>query len=361
MREKALYVHIPFCQGICPYCDFNKTLYRPEWGERFTSKLLGEIAALTGPFSSIYLGGGTPTCLSLPLLREILSALRGLLEKGGEFDIEGNPESFDMPLCRLLFDCGITRVSIGAQSSIDAILHPLGRRHRHADTVRAIANLLQSGIENINLDLIYAGPNSSVETARLDAEAFSSLPITHVSAYSLILEKGTYFSFSGVKELSQDEQGAQFEVISEVLNRRGMSRYEVSSFCKKGRECAHNLAYWEDKPYLALGPGASGYDGNAHYSIKRGLFEYFEFGSRRVYEQEGEKDKIEIFLLTNLRLAKGFSLDRFRRLFGEAELERVLSKAKPMAEAGLLRISDCRLSPTERGLNLLDSVLVSLF
>lgn len=361
MREKALYVHIPFCQGICPYCDFNKTLYRPEWGERFASKLLGEIAALTGPFSSIYLGGGTPTCLALPLLGQILSALRGLLEKGGEFDIEGNPESFDGPLCRLLSDSGITRVSIGAQSSQDAILHSLGRRHRHEDTVRAVMNLLSSGIDNINLDLIYASPNSSVHTATVDAKAFSALPITHVSAYSLILEKGTYFSFSGVKELSQDEQGAQFEAIEGVLSRHGMSRYEVSSFCKKGRECAHNLAYWEDKPYLALGPGASGYDGNAHYSIKRGLFEYFEFGSRRVYEEEREKDKIEIFLLTNLRLAKGFELDRFRFLFGDAELQSLLEKAKPMAEAGLLRISSGRLSPTNRGLNLLDSVLVSLF
>ena len=164
-----------------------------------------------------------------------------------------------------------------------------------------------------------------------------------------------------MKELSQDEQGAQFEAIEGVLSRHGMSRYEVSSFCKKGRECAHNLAYWEDKPYLALGPGASGYDGSAHYSIKRGLFEYFEFGSRRVYEEEGEKDRIEIFLLTNLRLAKGFELDRFRLLFGKAELQTLLEKAKPMAEAGLLRISSGRLSPTNRGLNLLDSVLVSLF
>ncbi len=357
----SLYIHIPFCPRICPYCDFLKLYYFPDWGKRYCAKLVEEISALPGLFDTIYLGGGTPTCLELSDLSKVLSACQAHLKEGGEFSIEGNPESFSKRLCVQLSLNGINRVSIGAQSANPKTLLTLGRSHSFADVTHAIANLRQTGIKNINLDLMYALPSESGNEAKSDALEFATLPITHISAYSLILEENSVYGKMGVKEADEDSQAEQFQLIKQALEAHGLAQYEVSSFAKPGYECRHNLNYWEDGYYLALGIGGAGYDEKGHYKNKIGLLDYFAHGSVREYETEDKQDQFETFLLTNLRLVKGFAISEFIRRFGEEEWGKLEAKARKDIGLGLLCVEEGRVYCTEKGLMLLDSVLLDLF
>ena len=357
----SLYIHIPFCPRICPYCDFLKLCYFPDWGKRYCAKLIEEIRALPGLFDTIYLGGGTPTCLGNEDLDRVLSACQAHLAAGGEFSIEGNPESFGKSLCALLSLHGVNRVSIGAQSANPKSLKTLGRTHSFGDVKRAIANLHQAGIDNLNLDLIYALPEESDAEAEKDALCFARLPIAHISAYSLILEENSVYGRKGVKEADEDTQARQFRLIKNALEGLSFAQYEVSSFAKPGYQCRHNLNYWQDGFYLALGIGAAGYDEKGHYKNRIGMFDYFDSGSVREYEEEGKQDKIETFLLTNLRLVQGFSQAEFIGRFGEEEWGKLKRKAQKDIDLGLLTILEGRVSCTPRGLMLLDSVLLDLF
>ena len=357
----SLYIHIPFCPRICPYCDFLKLYYFPDWGKRYAAKLAEEISAFPGLFDTIYLGGGTPTCLDLSDLSNVLSACQAHLKEGGEFTIEGNPESFSKRLCVQLALYGINRASIGAQSANPKTLQTLGRSHSFADVTHAIANLRQAGISNLNLDLMYALPEESEAEVKEDALAFARLPITHLSAYSLILEENSVYGKKGVKEADEDTQANQFLAIKKALEKQGFHQYEVSSFAKPGYECRHNLNYWEDGYYVALGIGAAGYDEKGHYKNRIGLLDYFEHGSIRDYENESTQDQLETFLLTNLRLVKGFAVSEFIRRFGEDEWGKLRRKAQKDIDLGLLAIDQGRVYCTGKGLMLLDSVLLDLF
>lgn len=362
MRPIACYVHIPFCRSICPYCDFPKVYYRSDWADSYLDRLLLELSESPhSEFKTLYFGGGTPTALPLDGLAKALKAFSLRLCPGGEFSVEGNPESFTPELCSALSESGVNRVSIGAQSSDDGLLQTLGRTHRFHDVETAIGNLLGAGINNINLDLIYAAPKQTKDTAMQDARRFASLPITHLSAYSLILEQGTCYSARGIKEASQDEQAEQFLAIRSVLETAGFRQYEVSSFERGDHECAHNKEYWKGRHYLGIGMGASGFLEKGHYRNTPSLYKYLRLGPCPQFEQESEQDRIEEYLLTNLRLIEGFSLDEFGSLFGGKALQSLLAKAnKPISE-GILKEEAGRLFPTKDGILLLDSALVDLF
>lgn len=362
MRPIACYVHIPFCRSICPYCDFPKVYYRSDWADSYLDRLLLELSDCPhSEFKTLYFGGGTPTALPLDGLVKALKAFSLRLTPGGEFSVEGNPESFTPELCQALSESGVNRVSIGAQSSDGKLLATLGRTHRFSDVEQAVDNLLSAGINNINLDLIYAAPGEGVDEARRDAESFALLPITHLSAYSLILEQGTCYSARGIKEASQDEQAEQFLAIRDALEAGGFRQYEVSSFERGGHECAHNKEYWMGRHYLGFGMGASGFLPNGHYRNTRSLSRYLRLGPCPQFEQESEQDRIEEYLLTNLRLLEGFELSEFESLFGNKALQSLLAKAnKPISE-GILKEESGRLFPTKDGILLLDSALVDLF
>ena len=356
---RALYVHIPFCQSICAYCDFPKVLYRQDWAESYLSALFAELDGYhIEKASTIYVGGGTPSALPLPLLERLLKKLSPLLEEGGEFTLEANPESLDEVKIALLVSYGVNRVSLGVESSLAKYLSLMGRKHSFERAKNVVGMLQKAGIRNINVDWIYALPGETREEIEEEANSFLGLGVPHISAYTLILEDGSLFKANGVKEAGEDEQGEQYEEVLRLLREAGYRRYEVSNFALPGFESRHNLAYWHDEEYYGIGLGASGYLDGVRYSNTRSLSLYIKGqGLREKQEPSGEEE----FLLCALRLEEGFALPSFEKRFKKSFLSSYEASFRKMEKEGLLVKEGNRIKPTDRGIECLDYVLVSLF
>jgi putative oxygen-independent coproporphyrinogen III oxidase len=359
---KALYVHIPFCSSICGYCDFTKLIANPAFIESYLPALFREIDSFhLSKVTTIYVGGGTPSVLSLPELKALLSRLSPFLEEGGEFTFEANPESLSPEKLRLLASFGVNRLSIGMQSSDPKLLGLMGRKHSYQDVVKAVAAAKEAGISNINVDLIYALPGENADLLAQDISALLALDVPHLSTYSLILEDDSIFKAKGISEASEDAQAEQYEQILKALRAAGYDRYEVSNFCREGKMSRHNLVYWHDEPYYAAGLGASGYIGNLRYRNTRSLQKYCAGQWREEEESVTPVDDVHYFLLTGLRLESGISLKAFADRFGFSFLTKYPKEVLKLKEEGLLDQKGDSLFATDRGIMLLDRILEELF
>ena len=362
----SLYVHIPFCESICGYCDFTKLYYRPDWADSYLLALFSEIHGLhltPKSLDTIYVGGGTPSCLNLSQTEALFAFLSPYLKEEGEFSCEANPESCQEEKIAIWKKHGVNRVSIGVQSSHPSLLSFMGRNHTFLDAKNAICLLKKAGITNINCDLIYALPGETLGELKEDIDAFCSLQIPHLSAYSFILEDATIFSFKGIKETSQDVQGEMLEALTDELKRRGYRHYEVSNFAIPGQECRHNLVYWKDEHYFGVGLGASGYVGHLRYTNTKSLSLYIK-GAREGRVERNEEnvslqDDLLYFLLCNLRLTEGFDQKDFQTRFGKT-FESACPGYEKCLKSGLLVHEGGRFHCSERGIRLLDSILLDL-
>ncbi len=359
----SLYVHIPFCRHLCAYCDFPKVLYNEAWAKSYLGALFFELEERQIPkgLKTIYIGGGTPTSLCEEDLETLLSRLRPYLDDDYEFSIEANPETLTQAKAKILAKYGVNRVSIGMQTTSPRLLKLLGRAHEEEDVRRSIALLREAGIANINVDLMYGLPFESEEELRKDLDAIASFDVPHVSAYSLILEEGTAFYVKGIKPLDDDAQQDQFDIVREFLETHGRKRYEISNFARPGYECWHNLTYWHDESYYAIGLGASGYVGDTRYVNTKNLQKYLNRDYEGGIEMLSKESMVEDFLLTNLRLVDGFDPDVFKERFGIDFMEAYQDKIPDLTGGGLLIVSPIRVKATSRGLNLLDTILRTLF
>ncbi len=354
----SVYVHIPFCHSICAYCDFPKVLYREDWAEEYLSALFSELDSYSiEEVETIYVGGGTPSALPLSLLKRLLEKLSPLLKEGGEFSFEANPESLSEAKIALLASSKVNRVSLGVESSLRKYLSLMGRKHTFDEVKNVVTALRKHGISNINVDWIYALPGETMDELKLEVEAFLSLEVPHISAYTLILEEGTLLKAKGESEASEDEQGEQYEEVLSCLRKAGYTRYEVSNFALPGYQCRHNLTYWKDEEYFGVGLGAAGFVNGIRYSNTRSLSLYIKGqGLKEKQEPSGEEE----FLLSNLRLEEGFALSSFERKFHKDFRLAYETPLLKMEKEGLLREKNGRILPSDRGLECLDYVLVSL-
>ena len=361
-KPNSLYVHIPFCEGICAYCDFTKVLFNKKWAFSYVEELEKELKSKEiGLVDTIYVGGGTPTCLPIELLDKVLSMLQPHLSEGGEFSIESNPENLSIEKCSLLVSKGVNRLSIGVQSTKSKFLSSMGRKHNLDQVKKAISNAKKASISNINLDMIYGLPTETVEDAIKDAKILSSLGVEHLSAYSLTIGNGTLFHQQGFHEASQEDNASQYEAIMDVFEKAGYKRYEVSNFAKEGFECRHNLTYWKDNRYYAIGLGASGYEEDIRYKNTSNLSKYLQGQWLSEEEKVKKNDDIHYYLLCNLRLVEGFLLKDFEDRFGYSFLEAKLETINKLKGQGLLEANPRSIRCSERGLYLLDRILVDLF
>ena len=262
----ALYVHFPWCVRKCPYCDFNSYTLRGRLDERHYLEALERDLAAQAPqvagreVVSIFLGGGTPSLFSPQSIAQLLErAQRHLaLASGLEVTLEANPGTIERGRFAEYRAAGINRVSLGAQTFDDARLAALGRIHCAAETRRAAAELHAAGLENFNIDLMYALPDQDVAAARRDVEEALALGPSHLSHYQLTIEAGTVFA--GRPPLLPDEDAADgmLDACRATLERAGFAQYEVSAYAAPGRRCRHNLNYWSFGDYVGLGAGAHG-------------------------------------------------------------------------------------------------------
>lgn len=361
----ALYLHVPFCPSICPYCDFHKMKRHNPLVGRYLDRLDAESAALAerfpGALRTVYLGGGTPSMLEDAELERIFAVLQRdwQLSRAEEVTLEADPLTFGPERLRFFRSLGVTRLSIGLQSLDDRVLAFLGRQHDSVQGRRAVTDALEAGF-GVTADLITAVPG---QDAGSDLHELACTGVPHVSVYSLTVEPFTPFAFRGVT-VDEDQAAADFGLADEVLAQYGLERYEVSNHARPGHESRHNQVYWHGEHYLALGPGASSFEPAAGLvGVRRTnpLIRGWLLGE----EAEGQPvDAVEHTLeslMTALRTRAGLDLAALRARGG---VDVRAAFPGPLEEAlrhGLLELHGERLAATPDGLVRLNAVLRRFF
>ena len=361
-KINSLYIHIPFCNSICPYCDFTKFLKKTNFEDQYINELIEDIKKTQisfFKFNTIYIGGGTPSCLSNENLEKILIECQKLAKKGTEFTIEANPEDLDDEKLNLFKKYGINRISIGIQSFNTDTLKMLGRK---SIDFKSLIKKVKKYIKNINIDLIYGLPNENIEVLKENLKKFVSLNCSHISIYSLTVNPGTIFFNKHIKEIDEDQNRLLYDYICSYLKDHGYDNYEVSNFAKNGKYSKHNINYWKCGNYVGLGAGASGYIDNKRYTNTSNLNKYQEHKDRLSIEEELTKDQqIEEYLMLNLRTKWGLNLEEFNARFGLDLLEVAKDYIQLLINKKLAIINKGSLCLTHDGIAIMDSILLKIF
>ena len=377
MQPISIYIHIPFCVRKCAYCDFTSFPGRGAQMEAYLSAVCREMraqAAFFGrrPVRTVFLGGGTPTLMSGEQTRNLLDALRMCFDVApdAEITMEGNPGTVTAQSLAAYRAAGVNRLSLGVQSLDDGLLAAIGRIHTAAQAREAVALARAAGFDNVNLDLMLGLPGQSVaQWERTLDEAIALVP-EHLSCYSLIVEEGTPLSAQlerGECAPLPDEDALcrMDEITAERTAQAGFERYEVSNYARPGRECRHNIVYWACEPYLGLGCAAhSDMDGRRFYNPSdwAGYLRMAQSGTT-ARDAEGESTRQERMferMMMGLRMVRGVDCARFVRDFG-AQPEEVWKEALARdVRVGLMERRGDYLRLTQRGMQVMNSVLVEL-
>ena len=370
----ALYIHFPWCEKKCPYCDFNSHQVKDGATgfdeERYIKALIAdletELPRIWGrQVHSIFIGGGTPSLLSAKGMDTLLSAVRARiqLDPDAEITMEANPGSVEAEKFAGFSKAGINRVSLGIQSFQDAQLKALGRIHNGEEAKRAIAIAIQH-FKSVNLDLMYGLPMQTLEDAKRDIDTALSFKTPHLSLYNLTLEPNTYFANFPPKLPNEDAIDAIFEQNLDLLSKAGYKRYEVSAYAKPGMECKHNLNYWRFGDYIGIGAGAHGKI-SFPYKITRQVRERHPETYMQSMETKGnalvESKEIPAadlpfeFMLNTLRLTDGVNTNTFTERTG-LPLNVISKGLNEASKKGLLDSNPTLLKATDQGLRYLNNL-----
>ena len=267
-NSSSVYIHIPFCKNICAYCDFCKVLYNKAWAVKYLEKLKEEIKDryMGEPIKTIYIGGGTPSALSLKEIEYLLTLTKlfntDILE---EFTFECNIEDINEELLNLLAKFKVNRLSIGIESFNKENLLLMKRNVDYNDVAKKMELIRNKGFFNINLDLIYALPGEKISVLKKDIKLLLKLNPEHISTYSLMIEDNTFLKYKKINTIPEELDAFMYEYICKKLRKHGFKHYEISNFAKDGFESKHNLVYWNNEEYYGFGCGASGYIAGVRY------------------------------------------------------------------------------------------------
>ena len=317
---KAAYIHIPFCDKICSYCDFCKVLYNRQLVDKYLDSLEEEIKSnyLGEVINTIYIGGGTPSSLSVLQLERLFKIVSIFKKREDiEFTIEANFESTSEEKIDLFKKYGVNRISFGLESTNKKHLDFLNRDFDRGYVVRIINYAKSIGIDNINIDLIYALKSQTIEELKEDLDFIISLDIKHISTYSLIIEENTLLGVLGVKNISEDMDLEMYKFICKYLRDNGFKHYEISNFCKDGYYSRHNTVYWKNLEYYGFGLGASSYIGSKRITNTRSFNKYFSKKYILSIEEVSNTDLMEYEIMLGLRLSDGIDKKKFRNRFGK--------------------------------------------
>lgn len=326
-KELSIYVHIPFCVQKCLYCDFLSAPASGEVRACYVDRLVREIREESSSYvnykvKSIFIGGGTPSVLEPVQITGIMNSLREnySLEKDCEITIEVNPGTCWAERAEAWRNAGINRVSIGLQSLEDTELKALGRIHSADDFYETYEELVKTGFNNINIDLMTAIPGQTMESCCKTLRAVTALnpAPAHISAYSLIIEEGTPFYARTPVLPDEDTERKMYKITNDILSEAGYHRYEISNFARTGFECRHNKVYWQRGNYAGFGIGAASLVENVRFTNGRNLQKYLEKGPVKEKRQElSREEQMEEFMFLGLRMTKGIKEREFQKLFGK--------------------------------------------
>ena len=375
MKKIEIYIHIPFCVRKCHYCDFLSGVSDHRTRSQYVDALCQEIIDSKERLkdylvTSVFFGGGTPSMLTKEEITQIMSALKevALFTEDCEITIECNPGAIEPDLFMTYKAIGINRISFGLQSTNDKELQLLGRIHTYQQFLENYELARKIGFDNINIDLMSALPNQTLEQYEETVRKVVALQPEHISAYSLIIEDGTPFGFIyGENGTRQDELPSvevdrlMYERTKEILLENGYERYEISNYAKCGFECRHNVGYWQRVEYLGFGLGAASlYKGQRFHNEKdmKTYLSCIEQGETvwREIETQTKNSAIEEYMFLGLRMCSGISISNFEQLFGVSMMEVYGQKINRFIQEKVLERDGDLLRLTEYGLDVSNAV-----
>lgn len=376
MKDIGIYIHIPFCQSKCYYCDFCSFPNMLDNAENYISFLKKEIDIYEGELrdynvSTIFIGGGTPTAIEGRFIYEIIEYIYKKMNANrvGEITIEANPKTLDPKKLQIYKKAGINRISIGVQSMNDIMLKKIGRIHTVEDFISTYKLIRKYGFNNVSFDLMFNLPEQTLEESIRTLGLAMELEPEHISYYSLKIEEGTPFYNKYVnKQITlphEDVERDMYHKAIELFEHKGYYHYEISNFAKKGYESRHNLIYWKSEPYIGLGLSAHSYFNNYRYSNTEDMDFYFEqLSNRRLAIEEKEfieKDmEMAEYLILGLRLISGINCNSFNNRFS-ININKVYGKTiNKFIREGLLEKNEENIRLTKKGLDICNIVFMEI-
>ena len=370
----GLYVHIPFCSSRCVYCGFYSTTGL-ELRERYVDAVCKEISFRSEnievggerpQIGTVYLGGGTPSQLTIPQLQQIFDTIYiyNKVENDAEVTIEMNPDDVNKETAEALRKLPVNRISMGAQTFSDERLRFLRRRHNASQVKEAVETLRQAGFKNISIDLMYGFPNQTLEEWKADIEKALELDVEHISTYCLMYEEGTalykLLEQGKVAEIDEERERKMYYTLIERLEAAGYEHYEISNFARKGYRSRHNSSYWRGIPYIGVGAAAHSYDIKTRSWNVADIKKYIEAmeQGKRPYEEEviDANTRYNDAITVALRTKEGLDLTTLP----DNQRRHCIANAKRHIDANLLRLADNHLALTKEGLFVSDMVMSDL-
>lgn len=362
---QGIYIHIPFCHQICSYCDFNKFYFHNQPVDEYLTRLDQEMELWArktdlSEVHTIFLGGGTPTSLSLRQLSRLFDSISKHfpVDQVSEFTSEANPDELTYDKMELMAARGVNRFSIGVQTFDQQLLKVLGRTHSTEHVERVITHAEQLNFPSISMDLMYGLPNQTMEQWEQALTKAFSMPITHISAYSLLVEPKTIFynllAKGKLKLPTQELEADMYDVLLKQTEKAGFEQYEISNFAKNKLYSEHNSIYWRNEEYLGLGAGAHGYVDGVRYSNHGPLKKYMtplELNELPVLHQNlvTVKESMEEQMFLGLRMNQGVQYTKFEEKYGKDLRTVYAEKIRPHAANGFLELTDETLRLTRKG------------
>lgn len=351
----GLYIHIPFCKRKCYYCDFVSVEYNEENSINYINSLLKEALYYKNEkINTIYIGGGTPSVLTADLIEKLISNIKSVFDISclEEFTIELNPESITKDKLELLYSLDVTRISFGLQSTNDTDLKKLGRLHNYEKFLKSYNMAIETGFNNINIDLMYGIPNQTLNNWEIILNETIKLNSVHISLYPLTIESNTLFYKQNI-QTDGNLQREMYDTACFILKNNNFRHYEISNWCKKNMFSRHNKIYWQNNEYIGLGTSASSYYKRYRYKNITDINKYIEFINKdknHIIEKEYIDNNLyntETIML-GLRLEEGVNIKLFKNK------EKILNK---FVNEGLLKIKDNNVSLTQKGLFVSNSII----
>lgn len=356
---RGLYIHVPFCDSICAYCDFCRVKKNDQLIERWLSGLQEEMEdrIFEIDFDTVYIGGGTPTCLNDDQLTRFLTLIQPYCIHSKEITIEINPETLTQQKALLLKEMGINRVSLGVQTVDQDLLQLIGRKHTKNDIEQCIAWLREVGLTNISCDCMYSLPTQTMTQLHDTLDFIIQMDIPHCSIYSLTIEENGQFKRQGLDKLDEDTEADMYEFIVDYLKQHHLNQYEISNFCKDGYESQHNLHYWNYDDFVGLSIGASGKEEHCRYECTKNFEEYFKYEYVQNIIPLTKEDEMFEMVMMGLRLKRGIDLALFKQRF-EVSFDEVYNNEKQSCIAkGWVVECDNSLTCTDEGYALCNNVI----
>lgn len=355
----GIYIHIPFCQTKCPYCDFYSMRGTDEKKDLYLDALNKEILFHENiSADTIYLGGGTPSVFGKDRLKSLIeNAKKQFHFSNGEITVEVNPSSCDEELIKTFASAGVNRISMGLQSAVDEERKFLGRHSDREKVEKSIELCKAYGIENISLDVMLGVPEQTMESLEKTLKFVVNSGAKHISAYILKIEENTLFHRRKDTLPLPDEDTVcdMYEFVCDYLEKSGFNQYEISNFSKPSFESRHNLKYWNSEEYLGLGPAAHSFMNGKRFYHERSFEEYLKNPAE--YIPDGDGGSFEEFAMLKLRLAKGLSKEEVSKIFSSENFESILKKSQKFIDMKLMNSDGENLYFTKQGFLLSNTIL----